>query len=75
VTIPSPEWPISPPIPPSPACRPRTRAPWRILRDGRAVTALEYGIIAALVGLALLGIFSQFTAAVAALFGPVSNSI
>ncbi len=42
-------------------------------RDG--VTALEYGIIASILGLVLVGIFTQFGAKLTTLFSTVGTSI
>jgi pilus assembly protein Flp/PilA len=42
-------------------------------RDG--VTALEYGIIASILGLVLVGIFSKFGSTLTTLFSTVSTSI
>lgn len=47
----------------------------RLARDPRAVTAVEYGIVAAFLCLALLGIFTSFGAAVTAMFTRASNGI
>jgi pilus assembly protein Flp/PilA len=43
--------------------------------DRRAVTALEYGIIAGVLGLALVGIFSTFKDSLSGLFTTISGSI
>jgi Flp pilus assembly pilin Flp len=49
---------------------------FRILaRERRAVTALEYGIIAGLLGLALIKIFSAFGGTLSALFSKIGSSI
>jgi pilus assembly protein Flp/PilA len=42
-------------------------------RDG--VTALEYGIIASILGLVLVGIFTSFGKTLSALFSSVATSI
>ncbi len=44
-------------------------------RDERAVTALEYGIIASILGLVLVGIFTSFGSTITTLFSSVSTSI
>jgi len=44
-------------------------------RDERGVTALEYGIIASILGLVLVGIFSKFGTTLSTLFSHVSTSI
>jgi Flp pilus assembly pilin Flp len=43
--------------------------------DRRAVTALEYGIIASILGLVLVGIFSSFGKTLTTLFSHVATSI
>ena len=43
--------------------------------DRRAVTALEYGIIASILGLVLVTIFSSFGNTLKTLFSTVSTSI
>ncbi len=43
--------------------------------DRRAVTALEYGIIASILGLVLVGIFSAFGKTLTTLFSHVATSI
>ncbi len=43
--------------------------------DRRAVTALEYGIIASILGLVLVTIFSTFGKTLSTLFGHVASSI
>ena len=43
--------------------------------DKRAVTALEYGIIAGVLGLVLIGIFTSFGGQLSALFLKIGNSI
>jgi Flp pilus assembly pilin Flp len=48
----------------------------RTLRDDKnAVTALEYGIIASILGLVLVGIFTSFGGTLTTLFSSVSTSI
>jgi pilus assembly protein Flp/PilA len=44
-------------------------------RDESAVTALEYGIIASILGLVLVGIFTSFGGTLTTLFSSVSTSI
>jgi pilus assembly protein Flp/PilA len=43
--------------------------------DRRAVTALEYGIIAGVLGLALIGIFQTFGTTLTALFSGIGGSV
>ncbi len=43
--------------------------------DRRAVTALEYGIIASILGLVLVGIFQSFGTKLSTLFSTVGGSI
>ncbi len=43
--------------------------------DRRAVTALEYGIIASILGLVLVGIFSRFGTQLSSLFTSVGTTI
>ncbi len=43
--------------------------------DRRAVTALEYGIIASILGLVLVNIFTKFGSTLTTLFSRVSTSI
>jgi Flp pilus assembly pilin Flp len=43
--------------------------------DDRGVTALEYGIIASILGLVLVTIFTKFGSTLTALFSSVSTSI
>jgi Flp pilus assembly pilin Flp len=43
--------------------------------DHRAVTALEYGIIAGVLGLALVAIFSKFGGTMSVLFGSIGTQI
>jgi pilus assembly protein Flp/PilA len=47
----------------------------RFLTDKRAVTALEYGIIAGVLGLVLISIFSTFGLRLSSLFTKIGNSI
>ncbi len=44
-------------------------------KDESAVTALEYGIIASILGLVLVGIFTSFGGTLTTLFSSVSTSI
>ncbi len=46
-----------------------------LLQDRRAVTALEYGIIAGVLGLVLIAIFTSFGTQLSALFTTIGNSI
>jgi len=46
-----------------------------LARDRRAVTALEYGIIAGVLGLNLIGIFKRFGTGLSTLFSTISSSI
>ena len=43
--------------------------------DKRAVTALEYGIIAGVLGLVLIGIFTTFGTSLSTLFSKIGASI
>ena len=43
--------------------------------DDRGVTALEYGIIASILGLVLVGIFQKFGSTLGTLFTAVGSSI
>lgn len=45
------------------------------LRDRRGVTALEYGIIAGILGLVLISIFRGFGTTLSKLFTTVGNSL
>jgi Flp pilus assembly pilin Flp len=45
------------------------------ISDRAAVTALEYGIIASILGLVLVGIFTSFGKTLTSLFSHVSTSI
>ncbi len=47
----------------------------RLLRDRCGVTAVEYGIVAAFLCLALLGIFRSFGTVLSALFTGASSGI
>jgi len=47
----------------------------RILSDRRAVSALEYGLIASILGLTLIGILHGFDAKLSVLFSHVATSI
>lgn len=46
-----------------------------LLADRRAVTALEYGIIAGVLGLVLIGIFTSFGSSLTTLFTGIGASI
>lgn len=46
-----------------------------LLKDRKAVTALEYGIIAGVLGLALIGIFKSFGSTLSTLFSHIGGSI
>ncbi len=48
---------------------------WGALRDRRAVTAVEYGIVAAFLCLSLLGIFSRFGGVLTTMFTRASSGI
>ena len=52
-----------------------TRASTRLRQDGRGVTAVEYGIVAAFLCLVLLGIFSKFGAVLVTMFNRASSGI
>jgi pilus assembly protein Flp/PilA len=43
--------------------------------DRRGVTALEYGIIAGVLGLVLIGIFARFGTALSTLFSKIGSSL
>lgn len=43
--------------------------------DRKAVTALEYGIIAGVLGLALIGVFKSFGGQLSTLFSSIGSSI
>lgn len=45
------------------------------IKDNRAVTALEYGIIAGVLGLVLIGIFKTFGTKLSTLFSTIGTSI
>lgn len=45
------------------------------IKDRRAVTALEYGIIAGVLGLVLIGIFKTFGGKLSTLFSTIGTSI
>ncbi len=47
----------------------------RLPADRRAVTALEYGIIASILGLVLVGVFKTFGTTLSTLFSHVGASI
>ena len=46
-----------------------------LINDRRAVTALEYGIIAGVLGLVLISIFTTFGSKLSTLFGTIGKSI
>ena len=46
-----------------------------LLEDRRAVTAVEYGIVAAFLCLSLLAVFSRFGGAVASLFTTATSGL
>ena len=46
-----------------------------IIRDKRGVTALEYGIIAGVLGLVLITVFQHFGSTLTGLFGKIGSSI
>ena len=47
----------------------------RFSDDRRAVTALEYGIIAGVLGLVLIAIFQRFGSTLSTLFSTISASV
>jgi pilus assembly protein Flp/PilA len=47
----------------------------KLLADRRGVTALEYGIIAGVLGLVLINIFKSFGTKLSTLFTTIGNSI
>ena len=47
----------------------------RLVRDRRGVTALEYGIIAGVLGLVLIVIFKSFGTTLSTLFSSIGKSI
>ena len=47
----------------------------RLIGDRRAVTALEYGIIAGVLGLVLISIFTTFGSKLSTLFSNIGKSI
>lgn len=47
----------------------------KFLRDRKAVTALEYGIIAGVLGLMLINIFKSLGTQLSTLFGHIGSSI
>ncbi len=47
----------------------------RLSSDRRAVTALEYGIIAGVLGLVLISIFKTFGTKLSSLFATIGSSI
>jgi Flp pilus assembly pilin Flp len=46
-----------------------------LAHDNRAVTALEYGIIAGVLGLVLIAIFQNFGTTLSSLFATIGSSI
>lgn len=46
-----------------------------LVRDRRGVTALEYGIIAGVLGLVLIAIFKSFGTTLSTLFSTIGKSI
>jgi pilus assembly protein Flp/PilA len=48
---------------------------FQLVGDEKGVTALEYGIIASILGLVLVGIFSTFGSTLSTLFTGVGSSI
>jgi Flp pilus assembly pilin Flp len=47
----------------------------RLVHDRRAVTALEYGILAGVLGLVLINIFRSFGTKLSSLFATIGSSI
>jgi Flp pilus assembly pilin Flp len=47
----------------------------RLRADRHAVTALEYGIIAGVLGLVLIAIFRRFGSTLSTLFSTISSSV
>ena len=47
----------------------------KVIADKRAVTSLEYGILASILGLVLVNIFKNFGSTLTKLFSAVSSSI
>ena len=47
----------------------------KLINDRRAVTAMEYGIIAGVLGLVLIGIFTNFGSKLSTLFSKIGTSI
>jgi Flp pilus assembly pilin Flp len=47
----------------------------KLLTDRAGVTALEYGIIAGVLGLVLIGIFQKFGSKMSTLFSTIGGSI
>lgn len=47
----------------------------KFANDDSAVTALEYGVIAGILGLGLLGVFGRFGSTLSKLFSTISNSV
>ena len=48
---------------------------WRFLKDESGATAIEYGLIASLIGLAIVGSFSQLADQLQALWGDNNGDI
>ena len=48
---------------------------WRFLKDESGATAIEYGLIASLIGLAIVGSFSQLADQLQALWGDNNGEI
>ena len=58
------------------SARKKIRAAYtRVISDKRAVTSLEYGILASILGLVLVNIFKNFGSTLTKLFSTVSSSI
>jgi pilus assembly protein Flp/PilA len=50
-------------------------APMCLLRDRRAVTALEYGLLTGLIALAIVGAVSYFSSSANTVFTTVANTL
>lgn len=48
---------------------------WRFLKDESGATAIEYGLIASLIGLAIVGSFSQLADQLQTLWGDNNSDI
>jgi pilus assembly protein Flp/PilA len=46
-----------------------------LAHDTAGITALEYGIVASILGVALVGIFTSFGKTITTLFSSISNSL